>query len=61
MIRYLQTMMRDEPITLLVMMLMIGLLLFGAWNALPTPKKSSALEAGDLVATIGQAPTILVA
>ena len=61
MIRYFQTMMRREPITFLVMLLMIGLLLFGAWNALPTPRKTSALDAGGLVAAIGQVPTILIA
>ena len=36
--RYIQTMMRDEPITFLIMLLMIALLIFGAWNSIPTPK-----------------------
>ena len=36
--RYIQRMMRNEPITFLVMLLMIALLLFGLWNAWPTPR-----------------------
>ena len=36
--RYFQAMMRNEPITFLVMLLMIALMLFGLWSAWPTPK-----------------------
>lgn len=53
MIRYIQTMMRNEPITFAVMLVMIGLLAFGGWNALPQPKKVSDRQAGTLIAAIG--------
>jgi hypothetical protein len=36
---YFQTMMRKEPITFLVMLLMIALLAFGAWDILHTVKR----------------------
>ena len=36
--RYLQTMMRNEPITFIVMLLMISMLIFGIWNSIPVPK-----------------------
>ena len=32
MVRYFQTMMRKEPITLLVMLLMFAILIFGLWD-----------------------------
>ena len=38
MIRYLETMMRKEPVTFAVMILMIALLLFGIWSSWPVPK-----------------------
>ena len=60
MIPYIKTMMRNEPITFLVMILMIVILIFGAWSSWPTPKKSSGLQTGDLVAEIGRAQTISV-
>ena len=44
MVRYILTMLREQPITFLVMLLMIGLVAFGVWTALPTPKKSSAIQ-----------------
>jgi hypothetical protein len=36
---YFQTMMRKEPITFLVMLLMIALLAFGAWDILHVVKR----------------------
>ena len=39
MVQYIQTMMRKEPITLLVMILMIGILIFGLWNILHVVKR----------------------
>lgn len=38
MIRYIETMMRKEPITLVVMVVMIALLLYGVWHSWPVPK-----------------------
>jgi hypothetical protein len=38
MIHYIETMMRKEPVTLAVMIIMIALLLFGVWNSWPVPK-----------------------
>ena len=39
MVQYIQTMMRKEPITLLVMMLMIAILIFGLWDILHVVKR----------------------
>jgi hypothetical protein len=39
MVQYIQTMMRKEPITLLVMLLMIGILIFGLWDILHVVKR----------------------
>ena len=39
MVQYIQTMMRKEPITLLVMCLMIGILIFGLWDILHVVKR----------------------
>ena len=39
MIQYFQTMARKEPITLIVMLLMIGFLIFGAWDFLHVVKR----------------------
>jgi hypothetical protein len=39
MIQYVQTMMRNEPITLLVMILMIAILIFGLWDILHVVKR----------------------
>ena len=39
MVQYIQTMMRKEPITLLVMLLMIGILIFGVWDILHVVKR----------------------
>ena len=36
---YMQEMMRKEPITFLVMMLMIAILLFGLWDILHVVKR----------------------
>ena len=41
MMRYIQTMMRNEPGTFIVMLLMISLLLFGVWINWPAPKRSA--------------------
>ena len=38
MMRYIQTMMRNEPGTFIVMLLMISLLLFGVWINWPKPR-----------------------
>lgn len=38
MIRYFETMLHKEPVTLAVMILMIALLLFGVWSSWPVPK-----------------------
>ena len=37
MIRYVQTMVRKEPVTLAVMIIMIALL-FGIWSSWPVPR-----------------------
>jgi hypothetical protein len=39
MVQYIQTMMRKEPITLLVMVLMIAILIFGLWDILHVVKR----------------------
>jgi hypothetical protein len=39
MVQYIQTMMRKEPITLLVMMLMVAILIFGLWDLLHVVKR----------------------
>ena len=39
MVQYLQTMMRNEPITLVVMVLMIAILIFGLWDILHVVKR----------------------
>ena len=39
MVQYVQTMMRKEPITLLVMGLMIAILIFGLWDILHVVKR----------------------
>jgi hypothetical protein len=39
MVQYIQTMMRKEPITLLVMLLMIAILIFGLWDILHVVKR----------------------
>lgn len=39
MVAYIQTMMRTEPITLLVMLLMIAILTFGLWDILHVVKR----------------------
>ena len=44
MIRNIQAMMRDEPITFGVLLLMIAMLLFGAWSSWPTSRKSAAVQ-----------------
>jgi hypothetical protein len=38
-VQYIQTMMRKEPITLLVMCLMIAILIFGLWDILHVVKR----------------------
>ena len=38
MIRYFETMIRKEPVTLAIMVLMIALLLYGVWYSWPVPK-----------------------
>ena len=40
MVQYVQTMMRKEPITLLVMILMIAILIFGLWDILHVVKRA---------------------
>ena len=42
MVQYIQTMMRKEPITLLVMLLMIAILIFGLWDILHVVKRLAA-------------------
>jgi len=37
--QYLQTMMRKEPGTFLVLLLLIAILVFGAWDILHTVKR----------------------
>jgi hypothetical protein len=37
--RYIQTMIRNEPITFLVMLLMVAILIFGAWNFMHVVKR----------------------
>jgi len=39
MLQYVQTMARKEPITLLVMILMIAILIFGLWDILHVVKR----------------------
>ena len=39
MVQYIQTMIRKEPITLLVMLLMIAILIFGLWDILHVVKR----------------------
>ena len=39
MVQYIQTMMRKEPITLLVMLLMIAILIFGLWDIMHVVKR----------------------
>lgn len=39
MVQYIQTMVRKEPITLLVMLLMIAILIFGLWDILHVVKR----------------------
>jgi hypothetical protein len=39
MVQYVQTMIRNEPITFIVMILMIGILIFGAWDFLHVVKR----------------------
>jgi hypothetical protein len=38
-VEYIQTMMRKEPITLLVMCLMIAILIFGLWDIMHVVKR----------------------
>jgi hypothetical protein len=38
-INYVKNMARNEPITLLVMLLMIGILIFGLWDILHVVKR----------------------
>lgn len=39
MVRYVQNMVRNEPITFLVMLLMIAILAFGLWDTLSAVKR----------------------
>jgi hypothetical protein len=39
MVQYFQTMMRKEPITLLVMLLMTAILIFGLWDIMHVVKR----------------------
>jgi len=39
MTQYIQKMIRDEPITFVVMLLMIAILIFGAWDVLHVVKR----------------------
>lgn len=39
MVQYIQTMMRKEPITVLVLLLMLGILIFGLWEMLHVVKR----------------------
>ena len=52
MLRAIQMMMRNEPMTFYVMLMMIAILIFGAWSSWPTAKKSSAFQTGDLLADV---------
>ncbi len=52
MIRTLQVMMRDEPVTFGVMLMMIAILLFGAWSSWPTARKTATLTEVALLAKI---------
>ena len=60
MLRAIQMMMRNEPVTFYVMLMMIAMLIFGAWNSWPTPKKPSAFQTGNLLADVCQIRTVLV-
>ena len=42
MLQYIKTMMRNEPITFGVMILMIAILTFGAWDSLRVVKRNVA-------------------
>lgn len=42
MIEYIKTMVRKEPITFGVMILMIAILIFGAWDSLRVVKRYNA-------------------
>lgn len=50
--RYIQAMVRDEPITFAVMLLMIAILIFGVWSNWPAPKKTAGFQAVALVTGI---------
>ncbi len=39
MVGYIQTMMRKEPITLAVMVMMIAILIFGVWDIMHVVKR----------------------
>ncbi|MEA2978454.1 MAG: hypothetical protein QOF91_910 [Alphaproteobacteria bacterium] len=39
MLQYIQTMMRNEPITFIVMLLMIAILAFGVWDFMHVVKR----------------------
>ena len=39
MLQYVQRMMRDEPITFIVMLLMIAILTFGVWDFMHVVKR----------------------
>jgi hypothetical protein len=39
MVQYIQTMARNEPITLAVMILMIAILIFGLWDIMHVVKR----------------------
>jgi hypothetical protein len=39
MVRYIQTMARNEPITLAVMVMMIAILIFGVWDVMHVVKR----------------------
>ena len=52
MLRAIQMMMRNEPMTFYVMLMVIAILIFGAWSRWPTAKKSSAFQTGDLLADV---------
>ena len=40
MVRYFQTMMRNEPVTFLVGILMVAILIFGLWDILHVVKRN---------------------
>ena len=44
MMRYIQTMIRNEPGTFIVMLLMISLLLFGVWINWPKPRAERSAD-----------------